>query len=426
MVNNSSLFKKISLIFGFIAVGLPIQAMNLNEQDTQIVKALELSRQSYQEEVNKRLNEQTTKSKSEEDFYVQLALKASLETKKQDDKKRKKEQEELDKQLAQRLQFEENRRQKQQEMEDQKLARIFQLQEQLKAQDIQNGKLQQKKIQKSDLGLKKQSRRNLAQQFLKIASDHKTITKKPIVKNTKKINRRRSNTRRTNARHTRRIRGRGGRRNISLAHTRVRRQQRPKPITFALTQPLIHVLDLGNNIIIIQVPCSGQTGALCGPHSFENIKILLESDDAKTCMRKLVDPNKKNKIKTTYNKKEHQNISYEQLVKLNNGIRTKVGPFGLHRTIYGRHKEGLSTTDVAYEVNIDHHLIDSDPRWSFRSDKKPEGFVLNTGGHWIAVLLEYLPNGKLAVIFTDSGAGNGNGIGAYKDRLLKLVKEIRG
>jgi len=64
------------------------------------------------------------------------------------------------------------------------------------------------------------------------------------------------------------------------------------------------------------------------------------------------------------------------------------------------------------------------PGLRFKRLKSPEVFILNTGTHWFAAVVEYMPNGQIAVIFADSLFGKDYCIHARKDYLIQLVTQL--
>ena len=39
----------------------------------------------------------------------------------------------------------------------------------------------------------------------------------------------------------------------------------------------------------------------------------------------------------------------------------------------------------------------------FMKTSMPEVFIVNTGGHWVTIRIERMPNGMVGILFVDSG-----------------------
>jgi len=175
---------------------------------------------------------------------------------------------------------------------------------------------------------------------------------------------------------------------------------------------------LTKDVVVIQLPVVPQKGARCGSHALLNSKLLCEINDIDWLMESLnsreeVDEEIGDNSKTIKNiRKEAKNyvkknkllsadyeryantdsmVSYEEMLGFNgNNMCAKIG--SVHRTIF----------KFDSPENLVMQKVISDACNRFKKNLIPEVFIVNTGGHWIAMRVERMQNGMVGILLLDS------------------------
>ncbi|MFC1842188.1 hypothetical protein ACFLYU_00850 [Candidatus Dependentiae bacterium] len=191
-----------------------------------------------------------------------------------------------------------------------------------------------------------------------------------------------------------------------------------------------YVESFSKNAYLIHMPCRRQKGVTCPLHSIVNSEIFATVKNVSEFI-----------IRAT-------SISVESTV---NGMVKKYLN-GRAKTLHGTNMRKIMGSkslcniptkgSVVWRTILDHvknfgiwnknfyrsHKALWDPRYRFKKTKKPEVLMYNIGGHWIALKIERLPNGKSAILFAESVAySKGKYINCakkYKKKLGVMAKEF--